>query len=160
MIQPEPGYTGWEFKRAVRKALGEYLSDWIEFTPNVYQGAYLAKTASTFAYYKYTPGEMRVEIFCKLNAAGTANSPIRISGWPAAYHAASRAQRFPLGEFLLHDASANLSYDGQAVTYFDDIAGFSYSATAGRLLHGQTGSGAAVTLAVNDEIAISAAWRV
>jgi hypothetical protein len=133
---------------------------WVEFTPNVHQGSYLAKAANTFAYYHYSQGVMRVEIFAQLNAAGTANNVIRVSGWPVAYNIASSGERFPVGVFQLYDANTNLSYDGHAVTYYDDLAGFSFTATVGRLLYGQTNSGAAVTLAADDEIAISASWRV
>lgn len=158
----EAGYAGYAFKKAVERILG--MNRWTEFTPNIMQGGgYLAKDAATFAYYYALGGIMHVEIFIRLDAAGTANNPIRVNGWPTQFNIASRAVRFPTnGQFLVFDASdgaGGKDYVGAPVTYYDDLAGFSWTGTSGRLLYGQTNSGAAITLAIDDEVAISASWR-
>ena len=136
---------------------------WVAFTPTVIQGG-AAETldAASWGYYHYSQGVMRVEVFAKLDTAGTANNPILITGWPTAYNVAGgtgRAWRMAIGVFRLLDKSADDTFTGIATAYLDSIAGESDN-LGGQVAFGQTGSLAAITLAIDDEITLSASWRV
>ena len=133
---------------------------WTAFTPVVVQGG-AAETLDTasFAYYHYSQGVMRIEVYIKLDSAGVANTRIDITGWPVAYNVAGRAQRLVLGSFRVHDFSADDAFIGAAVCYGDAIAGESDN-LGGQVCFGQTGSAFALALAVDDEISVSASWRV
>lgn len=159
------GYTSYEFRRAVQKEIQKWLAGYVPpnyvsstFTPQVYQGAAPLALSSSLGFYWAFGNIVYVNITVVLNAAGSANTDIRLFGWPSTYNLLETTAR-SVGGAKLWDASASREYWGSSAPNGANGLVLRSGVNVVASNWGATASQAPVTLAANDDIGAWGIWR-